>query len=67
MINLHNIEASGFRKGEYVGWRNSDGQPFRIRRHGAGWRAVNDRATGAAGDTLTAGTLTLLSYRLDQS
>lgn len=67
MTNLHNIEASAFRKGEYLGWRNSDGQLFRIRRYGASWRAVNERATGAAGDILTANTLTILSYRLDQS
>ena len=67
MTNLHNIEASAFRKGEYVGWRASDGQPFNIRKGWAGWRAVNRDGTGAAGDILTADTLTGLSHRLAQA
>ncbi len=67
MINLHNIEASVFRKGEYVGWRTSDGALFHIRKTWGGWRAVNRNAAGAAGDILTAPTLTSLSYRLEQA
>lgn len=66
MANLHNIEASAFRKGEYVGWRKSDGQPFNIRKSWNGWRAINRDATGAAGDILTARTLSLISIRLEQ-
>jgi len=67
MINLHNIARSAFRKGEYVGWRASDGQLFHIRKGWGGWRATNRNATGVAGDILTADTLTGLSHRLAQS
>lgn len=67
MKNHHNIEASTFRKGEYVGWRKSDGQLFNVRRAAAGWRAVNRDAKGAAGDILTAPTLSGISHRLEQA
>lgn len=67
MTNLHNIEASAFRKGEYVGWRASDGALFHIRKGWSGWRATNRAATGASGDILSAPTLTALSHRLAQA
>lgn len=64
----HNIERSGFRRGEYVGYA-SDGRPgvYRIRRRagGGGWYAA--RYVGgldAGGGYLFGRTLALLSSRL---
>jgi len=43
MKNLHNIEKSVFRKGEYVGY--TEGPTVRIRKQGSYWLAVTkDRA-----------------------
>lgn len=67
MTNLHNIEASAFRKSQYIGWRASDGHLFNIARRASGWYAVRRDATGAAGDRLTATTLRGISDRLAQS
>ena len=67
MPNLFNIEKSAFRRGDYVGWRASDGARYTIRRGVTGWRAYRTDRTGDAGDLLTAPTLTGISERLAQS
>lgn len=39
MQNLHNIEKSAFRRGEYVGY--ASGLVFRVIRVNGGWQAVS--------------------------
>ena len=60
MNNLLNIEPSGFRRGEYVGYA---GGVWRITRGGMGWVA-DHRATLRR---LSAPTLALLSVALENS
>lgn len=43
MRNLHNIEKSGFHKGEYVGY--GAGRVYRIRKWRGGWHGRNAEGT----------------------
>lgn len=58
MKNLHNIEKSAFRKGEYVGYWN--GPVIRIRKKGKYWLAA------AKGKTIYATTLEQMSRELEK-
>lgn len=59
MLSLHNIEKSGFRKGEYVGYALG---AWTIRRGAAGWLAIRQNDPR---DMLSAQTLERLSKLLD--
>lgn len=59
MRNLHNIEKSAFRRGEYVGY--GGGLVFHIRRDGRDWFAI---AQGT-GISITRPSLALLSVALE--
>lgn len=64
MRNLHNIEKSGFHRGQYVGY--GAGKVWRIRKSDGGWRAT----CLAPGDakhltTLFAPSLLEMSMQLD--
>lgn len=61
MRNLHNIEKSGFRHGEYVGY--GAGRTWRITRNASAWHA--HVRTGDPAPRLSARTLTELSTDLD--
>jgi hypothetical protein len=66
MTNLHNIEPSGFHKGEYVGYAH--GSVYRISRtkstrYSETWRA--ERRTGAGPYQLHAATLQSMSVKLE--
>jgi hypothetical protein len=58
MVNLHNIERSGFRSGEYVGYAHG---VWRITRGGLGWEAEHRKLFRR----LSAPTLPLLSVALE--
>jgi hypothetical protein len=62
MKNLSNIEKSGFRKGEYVGY--SDEGVQRIRRGGAGWETYGLASALGSYIRLTAPTLEELNNLL---
>ena len=46
MKSLHNIEKSGFHKGQYVGYANG---AWRIRRDGKLWRVTPQTSNGGSG------------------
>jgi len=62
MINLANIEKSGFRRGEYVGY--GAGIVWRIARNGGPWIARPQSPAKAA--PVVAGTLRAMSIKLEQ-
>lgn len=70
MNNLHNIDRSGFKRGEYVGYAVAGRTPYtmRIRRGGRGWETYyhepNARAAGGVFTYATGRTLAELSAEL---
>jgi hypothetical protein len=49
MKSLDNIQKSAFRRGEYIGWRNSDSAVYLIKRYApnSNWTAFNRDTIGA--------------------
>jgi hypothetical protein len=62
MPNYHNIEHSGFRHGEYVGYGRNTW--WRIKRHDKDWRAWSQTGTVTI---ITKSTLAEISKELDRN